>query len=155
MLFGKLKNAKFLILLLLLIACNNYSDEQKKDFGKDAAAFARSKKWKVTESESGLCIQILKEGVGEELIKSTSELSVLYRGSLTNGMVFDKTISSKPFNSDLRELIGGMQEGLLNQKNGAKIRLIIPPHLGYGAQTLDKIPANSILIFDIEVLDLK
>jgi FKBP-type peptidyl-prolyl cis-trans isomerase FkpA len=150
-----MKQVLFFSLLLIFTACNTYSDDQKKDFGKSAAEFARSKHWEITESESGLCSQILKEGTGEELVKSTSQLTIAYKGSLTNEMVFDKTLSSKPFKSDLRGLIGGMQEGLLNQKKGTKLRLIIPPHLGYGDQPLDKIPANSILVFEIEVLDLK
>lgn len=145
----------FSILLFQLISCNTYSEEEKESFNETAAKFAKSKKWKFKESESGLCIQQIKEGEGTELVKSTSEVSISYKGSLTNGFVFDKSNSGKPLVADLRGLIGGMQEGLLNQKKGAKIRLIIPPQLGYGSEEMEKIPANSILIFEIDLLDVR
>lgn len=145
----------FSILLFQLISCNTYTEEEKENFNETAAKFARSKNWKFKESESGLCIQQIKEGDGTELVKSTSEVTISYKGSLKNGLVFDKSNSNKPLVADLRGLIGGMQEGLLNQKKGAKLRLIIPPQLGYGSEEMDKIPANSILIFEIELLDVK
>jgi peptidylprolyl isomerase len=52
----------------------------------------------------------------------------------------------------LQQVIRGWQEGLPLCKVGAKIVLIVPPDLGYGASAQNKIPANSTLIFNIEVL---
>jgi FKBP-type peptidyl-prolyl cis-trans isomerase FkpA len=150
-----MKQLLFIFIIFQLVACNTYSDEQKASFNETAAKYAKSKKWKFKESESGLCIVQLSKGTGTEVVKSTSEVTISYKGSLKNGFVFDKTISNKPLVADLRGLIGGMQEGLLNQKKGAKLKLIIPPQLGYGDEKLDKIPANSILIFEIELLDVK
>lgn len=150
-----MKKLLFIFIFLQLVACNTYSDEQKASFNESAAKYAKSKNWKFKESESGLCIVQHSEGTGTEFVKSTSEVTISYKGSLKNGLVFDKTISNKPLVSDLRGLIGGMQEGLLNQKKGAKLKLIIPPQLGYGDEKLDKIPANSILIFEIELLNVK
>lgn len=150
-----MKQIFFIFIFFQLVGCNTYSDEQKATFNETAAKYAKSKNWKFKESESGLCIVQLSEGSGTEIVKSTSEVTISYKGSLKNGMVFDKTNSNKPLVASLRGLIGGMQEGLLNQKKGAKLRLIIPPQLGYGTEDLDKIPANSILIFEIELVDVK
>lgn len=95
----------------------------------------------------------MNEGEGEELIQRGSIVKLSYKGQLKNGKVFDQTEPGKPFESEIKGLIGGFQEALLGQKKGAKLRLIIPPHLGYGTDKLDKIPANSILIFELEVVD--
>lgn len=147
---------KFLILLVAagaLHACKTYSDEEKQAFGQAAKQYADKKGWKVIESESGLCVQTLREGTGTDVIQTGSIVTIHYKGSLKNGTVFDQTEPGKPLKASLKGLIGGFQEGLLGQKKGAKLRLIIPPHLGYGDQKQDKIPGNSMLIFDIEVAD--
>jgi FKBP-type peptidyl-prolyl cis-trans isomerase FkpA len=146
----------FFVLLLFasfLSACNTYSDDEKQSFGQETKAFADKKGWKVERSESGLCVQILREGDGTEVIQTGSIVTITYKGTLKNGKTFDQTEPGKPLKANLKGLIGGFQEGLLGQKKGAQLRLIIPPQLGYGDQKQDKIPGNSILIFDIEIVD--
>lgn len=78
-----------------------------------------------------------------------STISVKYTGRLTNGSVFD---SSTGATFQLSQLIVGWQQGIPYIGKGGKITLYLPPTLGYGSQASGSIPANSILIFDIELI---
>ncbi len=105
--------------------------------------------------EEGLFYQSLKEGSGR-LVKVTDTLTVHYKGSLFNdGFVFDQT-KEKPATFPLERLIKGWQLGLVHCKVGGKMRLFITSGSAYGIRTRSAtIPPNSILVFDIEVLDAK
>ena len=105
--------------------------------------------------EEGMFYQTLKEGTGR-LIKVSDTLTVHYRGSLfSDGSVFDET-KDKPATFPLERLIKGWQLGLVHCKVGGKMRLFIPSGSAYGIRTrAAEIPPNSILVFDVEVLDAK
>jgi FKBP-type peptidyl-prolyl cis-trans isomerase FkpA len=105
--------------------------------------------------EEGMFYQTLKEGTGR-LVKVTDTLTVHYRGSLfSDGSVFDET-KDKPATFPLQRLIQGWQIGLVHCKVGGKMRLFIPSGSAYGIRTRSaEIPPNSILVFDVEVLDAK
>jgi FKBP-type peptidyl-prolyl cis-trans isomerase FkpA len=105
--------------------------------------------------EEGMFYQTLKEGTGR-LVKVTDTLTVHYRGSLySDGSVFDET-KDKPATFPLERLIKGWQIGLLHCKVGGKMRLYLPSGSAYGIRTRSaEIPPNSILVFDVEVLDAK
>lgn len=141
------------MLILSLTACKTYSDDEKTNFNQDVLKIAKKKDPKVRQSSSGLCVIQLESGTGEEVIQRGSKLKIAYKGTLKNGKVFDQTEPDIPFEANLTGLIGGFQEGLLGQKKGAKLILVVPPHLGYGAEKTGEIPANSILIFELEVVD--
>ncbi len=85
--------------------------------------------------------------------------NMLYTGRLTNGTVFDSTSKhdNKPFSFPLGagQVIKGWDIGVKGMKVGGKRTLTIPPELGYGSEAKDTIPANSTLIFDIELLDVQ
>ena len=89
-----------------------------------------------------------------------SYVSVNYKGSLTNGNIFDQTTGT-PRAFGLVSLIESWKKGIPLIKKSGKIRLYVPPSLGYGnTDQKDQngnivIPANSILIFDIELLDIQ
>ena len=100
---------------------------------------------------SGVFYQIISEGTGTQP-SACSSVSVKYTGTLTNGSVFDQTTT--PVSFSLLRLIEGWKKGLPLIKKGGKIKLIIPPSLGYGASANGSIPGNSILIFDIELVDV-
>ena len=100
---------------------------------------------------NGLYYQILNEGSGEE-VNEASEITVKYTGKLTNGTVFDESAS---YTSYLYLLIPGWQQGLPKIKEGGKIRLIVPPALGYGSSPTGAIPPYSTLDFTIELLDVQ
>ena len=105
--------------------------------------------------EEGMFYQTLRKGTGR-LVKVTDTLTVHYRGSLySDGSVFDET-KDKPATFPLERLIKGWQIGLLHCKVGGKMRLYLPSGSAYGIRTRSaEIPPNSILVFDVEVLDAK
>ncbi len=86
-------------------------------------------------------------------------VKVNYTGWLTTGKKFDSSIDrGTPFSFKLgaMQVIKGWDEGVAGMKVGGKRQLKIPPELGYGAQGVGGglIPPNSILIFDVELLDV-
>lgn len=76
-------------------------------------------------------------------------VTINYKGVLTDGSQFDAANNA---NFYLGQLITGWQEGLPLIGTGGSITLYIPPSLGYGSRTYQGIPANSILIFDIDLI---
>jgi FKBP-type peptidyl-prolyl cis-trans isomerase len=80
-----------------------------------------------------------------------SNVTVNYSGKLTSGSVFD---SGNGVNFDLNRLIVGWQEGIPLIAPGGSITLYLPPTLAYGSQAQNGIPANSILIFTIDLIDV-
>ena len=107
-----------------------------------------------TGSINGVYFKILKEGKGN-YVKTTDTVVAFYKGSLLNGQIFDQT-KEKPATFPLSRLIKGWQVGLSKIKVGGKIQLIIPSALAYSIRARSsKIPPNSILIFEIEVVSVK
>ena len=85
-------------------------------------------------------------------------LTVHYVGTLTDGRVFDSSRDrNTPFDFTLGmdSVIRGWDEGLVGMRVGGKRMLVIPPSYGYGAQGVGTIPANSTLIFEVELLNVK
>jgi len=101
----------------------------------------------VTKDSRGFYYQILTPGTGATPTLS-SKVTVFYKGTLTNGNIFDQT-NANPVTFGLNQLILGWQYGIPLVKAGGRVMLYLPPSLGYGSQTTGSIPANSVLIFDI------
>jgi len=80
-----------------------------------------------------------------------SNVTVNYKGQLTTGNVFD---SNNGISFGLSQLIVGWQEGIPLIAPGGSITLYLPPSLAYGAQAQSGIPANSILIFKIDLIKI-
>ncbi len=109
------------------------------------------------ETESGLKYAIIEEGNGP-LIEKGKLVSVHYSGFLSDGTKFDSSVErDEPLMlmAGMGQVIPGWDEGLQLLKLGSKARFIIPPQLGYGERDLGIIPANSTLIFDVEVVEVK
>ena len=83
-----------------------------------------------------------------------SLIDIYYTGTLTNDVVFDGTTTT-PASFTLGKLIPGWIKGIPLIKAGGRIQLYLPPTLAYGNQAVGTIPANSILIFDIELLNVR
>jgi FKBP-type peptidyl-prolyl cis-trans isomerase len=114
-----------------------------------------------TKTETGLYIAVDKQGEGA-LPKKGSKLTMNYDGKLLDGTKFDSNIDSAfnhvtPFSFKLGQgqVIQGWDQGLQQFKVGSKGRLIIPSALAYGPNAQGKIPANSVLDFAVEVLDMQ
>ncbi len=110
------------------------------------------------KTESGLRYQIIQEGDGIRA-KKGNIVKVHYKGSLANGQVFDSSYSRKQpieFPLGVGQVIPGWDEAIQLLNVGTKARLVIPAELGYGSQAVGGvIPANSILLFDVELVSLK
>ncbi len=99
-------------------------------------------------------IEDIVVGTGAEAVAG-KKVTVHYTGTLTDGTKFDSSYDhGAPFTFTLGagEVISGWDKGLLGLKVGGQRRLTIPPSLGYGNQAVGPIPANSILIFEVELL---
>ncbi len=112
---------------------------------------------KVEKTGSGLMYIVLKEGDGRSPLP-TDTVEVHYTGWLVDGTKFDSSVDrNKPFEFNLRGgVIRGWLEGVAMMKVGGKRKLIIPPELGYGKRgSPPKIPPNSYLVFEVELLSIK
>lgn len=104
-----------------------------------------------TQHCSGIFYTVNNAGNGDEL-EGCENVSVNYEGKLTNGTVFDKTNPGQPASFNLGGLIPGFRNGVLQIKTGGRVTIYIPPSLGYGSQANGSIPANSNLIFTVDLL---
>lgn len=105
---------------------------------------------------SGFYYKITQAGTGKAIVNLCSNVSVKYAGHLTNGTYFDPTTpgTTSAASFVLGQVIVGWQRGLPLISAGGKITLYIPPSLGYGNVAVGSIPPNSILIFDIELVNV-
>ena len=110
-----------------------------------------------TTTASGLQYWDLTAGSGATAAPG-KKVSVHYTGWLTDGTKFDSSLDrNQPFEFVLgaTQVIKGWDEGVAGMKVRGKRQLRIPPNLAYGASPVGPIPANSTLIFDVELLDVK
>jgi FKBP-type peptidyl-prolyl cis-trans isomerase FklB len=136
--------------------------EKQKAIGEknaaDGAKFLAENKKKegVKTTESGLQYKVIKEGTGPQP-KNTDTVSVNYRGTLINGTEFDSSYKrGQPATFPVTGVIKGWTEALQMMKAGSKYQLFIPPELAYGERAVGgEIPANSTLLFDVELLEVK
>jgi FKBP-type peptidyl-prolyl cis-trans isomerase FklB len=130
--------------------------DRNKTASADFLAKNGSKKG-VQTTASGLQYKVMKPGDGKAPpIAATDEVTVNYRGKLIDGTEFDSSYSrGTPANFQVGGVIKGWQEALVLMKPGASYELYVPPELGYGSQPRPGIPANSLLIFDVELLSVK
>ncbi len=136
--------------VLVLVGCNE-KVEPEKDISTE-----ESNPDLVTTS-SGLKYIDVEAGSGASPSRGQTVV-VHYTGWLENGNKFDSSVDGgKPFEFPLGygRVIKGWDEGVATMKVGGKRRLIIPANLAYGSRENANIPANSTLIFDVELLGIK
>ena len=111
----------------------------------------------MTTTASGLKYQVLKHGTGTVSPKPTDKVTVHYHGTLLDGTVFDSSVErGQPASFPLNAVIPGWTEGLQLMKVGDKFKFVIPPNLAYGpASPSPKIPPNSTLVFEVELLAIE
>ena len=132
------------------------NDESLEKQAGDAFRAENAKRPGVQTLQSGLQIEVLSEGTGR-CPKATETVKVHYEGSLVNGTVFDSSYKrGEPISFALTQVIPGWTEGLLHTKLGSKVKLVIPPELGYGKRGAGSaIPPFATLIFTVELLEIK
>ena len=108
----------------------------------------------IKETPTGLQYRVLQEGDGESP-RNTDRVKVHYVGRLMDGTEFDSSIErGEPSEFGLNQVIRGWTEGLQLMKVGAKYEFFIHPNIAYGSRPRPKIPGNSMLIFEVELLDV-
>lgn len=114
-----------------------------------------AKKENIKTTASGLQYQVIKEGSGE---KPTLKSIVVahYTGTFIDGKVFDSSIErGQPASFPLGNVIVGWQEALQLMSVGSRYKIFLPASLAYGEEGPASIPANSVLIFDVELLEIQ
>lgn len=107
--------------------------------------------------ENGVGVQVLRPGDGDPARKG-DKITIHFVGRLQDGGVFDSSRErGQPFQFWVGEgqVVDGLDQGLLGVKEGELRTLTIPAKLGYGQESKPKIPANSTLVFEVELLDVR
>lgn len=158
-----------LVLAAAFISCNNSNDEEWEQYLKDLEEYNK-KAYEQFQTDSTLIVEyleendsialfhedlnifynILNEG-GEVHPNEYSYVNVHYKGMLLDGTIFDAT-EDEPIQFNLSELLSGWQLGLPLIGEGGKIVLYLPSYYAYGESEIGNIPANSVLIFEIELV---
>ena len=146
-----LNNILILTLAILILSCSKNKDYTQID--EDLIQeYIADNNLDAVATGSGLyyVIETSGNGVFPDL---SSVVTVAYTGKLTDGSIFDQS-NSAGISFPLTNVIQGWQEGIPLFSEGGTGKLLIPSALGYGNNAIGSIPANSVLIFDIELLDV-
>lgn len=135
-------------------------EEKSKEAGAKVMAEGQAfladnaKKEGVTTTETGLQYEVLTEGEGESPL-ATDKVTVHYKGTLIDGTPFDSSYDrGEPATFPLNGVIAGWTEGVQLMKPGSKFKFTIPSNLAYGERDTPTIPANSTLVFEVELLEV-
>ncbi len=148
-------------------ALKNYDQKINEASAKKAADDAKAnlekgkkfleenaKKKGVTVTKSGLQYEVITEGKGPKP-KASDMVKVHYTGTLINGTKFDSSVDRKePAEFPLDHVIPGWTEGVQLMNVGSKYKFYLPSELAYGEQGGGSIPANSVLVFEVELLSI-
>jgi FKBP-type peptidyl-prolyl cis-trans isomerase FkpA len=107
----------------------------------------------MTKTSSGLYYQDVVAGTGVTAV-SGNTVTVKYNGYLVNGSSFDANATGFKFKLGNSEVIKGWDEGVAGMKVGGSRKLVIPPDLAYGSTAVGSIPANSILVFTVQLISI-
>ncbi len=156
----------FLLVLLGAFAFVMFSPQAKKDdnvasINKENLEIKEEPKnmeTNTTPKQDPLIVEIKKEGAGEPAV-SGDTVTVTYVGTLTNGTEFDKSANHGTgkftFQVGVGQVIRGWDEGIVGMKVGEVRKLTVSPEYGYGDRAIGSIPANSTLIFEVEMFEIK
>ena len=157
-----LRSSVTLLVILLLMGCKETtqtaSDKGSADGTPNITSNATaSPKNEMKTTPSGLKYQVLNQGNGTVSPKPTDTVNVHYHGTLLDGTVFDSSVQrGQPISFPLNGVIAGWTEGLQLMKVGDKFKFEIPPNLAYGDRSPSpKIPPNSTLVFEVELLGIR
>lgn len=144
----------FALIVTALGACKKKNTEsQATTDDKVIQQYISDHKLSATKTGDGLYYVIQTQGTGAQP-NANSQVTVEYDGFLSDGTLFDQSPSAGSTFA-LNSVIKGWQEGIPYFKKGGKGTLLIPSALGYGQNANGNIPANSVLIFNLQLIDVK
>ncbi|WP_293748046.1 FKBP-type peptidyl-prolyl cis-trans isomerase [uncultured Paraglaciecola sp.] len=150
----------FVVVIALVIFYFARSSVNKKEavesiaIGKDFLTKNKTNQ-DVVETASGLQYQVLQKGQGNTHPSASSSVKVHYHGLLLDGSVFDSSVErGEPISFPLNQVIKGWTEGVQLMVVGDKFKFFIPSELAYGNRSTGKITAGSLLIFEVELLEI-
>ncbi|MGM1057044.1 MAG: FKBP-type peptidyl-prolyl cis-trans isomerase [Bacteroidota bacterium] len=142
------------LIFLFLISCSE--DNQAEDYvslnDEEIQDYLAENNLQAEKSASGLYYIIDSEGTGAQPT-SADQVRVAYKGYFTNGNVFDQS-PSEGISFNLQQVISGWTEGITYFKEGGSGLLFVPAHLGYGSKDYRGIPGGSVLIFEINLMEV-
>lgn len=138
--------------LIFSASCSDDVDQKAEDRDK-ILKYIADNNLDAKSTASGLYYVIEHEGNGKRPT-ITSDVQTYYKGTFLNGSVFDESVPAGIW-FNLSQVIEGWQEGIPLFMEGGKGKLLVPSHLGYGSNTQNGIPGNSVLIFDITLKDVR
>ena len=132
-------------------------DRAKANQAADAFLAANKAKPGVVTTASGLQYEVLRKGASKLPAPGPhDEVTVMYEGALIDGSVFDSSYQrNEPVSFQVDGVIPGWTEALQLMHPGDAFRLVLPADIAYGAQEKPGIPANSVLVFKVELLGFK
>jgi FKBP-type peptidyl-prolyl cis-trans isomerase FkpA len=142
-------NARALILVVLVLAGCQRDDEPTPpaefapELGVDLS--------KMERTESGLYMQVLKEGTGDPP-RPTLRIGIEYKGWLVDGTPFDSTLAGVPHRVTLNEdfMVDGFMEGIQGIRMGEERLLVVKPELGYERMLVEGVPRGSWLVYRLK-----
>ncbi|MDW7694685.1 FKBP-type peptidyl-prolyl cis-trans isomerase [Flammeovirgaceae bacterium SG7u.111] len=152
------------LFLSILGACSNSEDEaaelveaQKLIDDQLIQNYLSKNNINATKSYSGLYYVIIDEGEeGNDYPTSDATVTLEYKGYFLDGEVFENLGDrEEAFVIGLWQLVDGIKEGVQLIKRGGEIQLFIPSHLGYGNNDQGIIPANSVMVYEIKLIDFE
>lgn len=144
-------------LIILISGCSKSKTCEPTPPSSESLAilsYAAANSMNVTAHSSGLYYEIITPGSGTVPI-TTSRIKITYVGQLLDGTEFQRMDTPNHPAWELGGLIEGWQIGIPLIQKGGRIRLLIPSALAYGCQQYGPIPGNSILFFDIGLVDVQ
>ena len=148
----------FLTLLFAAVLLPLALQGQREKFTLDEIEIIEKKWPDVTRTKSGLRTQLLSPGLGGTP-KSGDEVSVIYRGTLFDGTVFDQSKDANTpftFRLDRQQVIPGWDEGLKLMRVGERRLFIVPAELAYGSRGRPpSILSSAPLVFEVKLLSIK
>jgi FKBP-type peptidyl-prolyl cis-trans isomerase FkpA len=142
-----------LVLLLVITSCaKRKAEKQAKEDDEIILKYIEDYNLTATKTSSGLYVVIEAPGTGAAC-NSYSTVRASYSGYFTDGTVFDYSPAAG-IEFDLQAVIPGWTEGIPYFKEGGYGKLLIPSALAYGKNGTSGIPPNSVLIFDVALLEV-
>ena len=142
-----------LLVVFAFSSCNKVSPEEQAELDENIIQqYISDNNLNAVATGTGLYYVIDEPGLGSSCT-SQSTVKVAYTGYFTDGDIFDQS-STQGIEFSLQGVIQGWTEGIPYFKEGGNGKLLIPSALAYGTNGSSSVPANSVLIFDVELLQV-